>query len=376
MAKNNKKLDVVIAAGGYGGHVYPALAVWQLLKKDPQIGHIAFVGCPNHLEGEITAQHGIEFHPIDCWEMPREISMDLLLWSGDTAVAVKSCIGYLRELKPDVVLGCGGFPSGPTLIAAALMRIPFLIHDADVFPGLTNRVMAPFAQIVSVTDEEAKGRMRSSRVVLGGTPLRPGFTTVDRQEALKQLSLDPDRRTIMAIGGSRGSPVINKAMAGAARELIEKYNCQVIHQTGRDDHKPTQENLATIWPEHADCEHYHLLPYIGEISPYVAACDLVISRAGAGSNTEFQAYGLPAILVPFALADQDHQTFNARSLERKGAAVCLIEVECNPKSLRDIAVELLTDEERYREMQKNSHALYVPDAAERLAKMVKEVATA
>lgn len=371
----NGKITVLITGGGYGGHVYPAIAVARLLRDDPVLGRLVYIGCRDSLEQEVATKEGIEFYPIYAWELPRQLTPRLLPWAWDTAVAVKDAFALLLRIRPDVVLGTGAFVSGPVLIAATALRIPYVIHEADVFPGLVNRVMAPLANRVSLGHDAARAHMRSRRIVVNGNPLRPGFTAADRDRSIEKLGLARERKTIIAIGGAMGSPAINAALAGAARELVGR-GYQVIHQTGKANYEETVARATAAWPEWRDSPHYRLTAYLEDPSAYMASADLAISRSGALSLTEFCAYGLPSILVPFAKADQDHQTHNARAMERAGAAICVLEAECTPARLSEAVERVLGDPERHARMQAAARPLFIANAAERLTEIVKELALA
>jgi UDP-N-acetylglucosamine--N-acetylmuramyl-(pentapeptide) pyrophosphoryl-undecaprenol N-acetylglucosamine transferase len=370
---SRKKISVLITGGGQGGHVYPAITVAKLLREDPVLGHLAYIGCRDSLEQEVATKEGIEFHSIYAWELPRQLTPRLIPWAWDTAVAVTTAFQLLLRIKPDAILGTGAFVSGPVLLAATALRIPYIIHEADVYPGLVNRVMAPFARQVSLGHDAARAHMRSQRFVVNGNPLRPGFTAVDRGQAIEKLGLSKERKTILAIGGALGSPHINLALAGCAKALVAR-GYQVIHQTGKANYDETVARAARDWPEWRDSPHYRVNAYLEDPSAFMAATDLAISRSGALSLTEFCAYGLPSILVPFAKADQDHQTHNARAMERAGASICLLESECTPERLEQAVASVLGDPERQARMQAAARPLYVPNAAERLTEMVKNLA--
>jgi UDP-N-acetylglucosamine--N-acetylmuramyl-(pentapeptide) pyrophosphoryl-undecaprenol N-acetylglucosamine transferase len=170
-----------------------------------------------------------------------------------------------------------------------------------------------------------------------------------------------------------GSPFINDALAGCARSVVE-HGYQVIHQTGKANYDETVARATRAWPEWRDSPHYRLMAYLEDPAAYMASADLAISRSGALSLTEFCAYGLPSILVPFAKADQDHQTHNARAMERDGASVCVLEAECTPERLEREVVGVLGDPERHARMQAAARPLYIPNAAERLTEMVRQLA--
>jgi len=370
-------ITVVIAGGGYGGHVYPAVAVAEAMLEDPEIAAVYYVGCPDEMEERLVrGRCAIPFLDVRVSEMPRELSPRLVPWAAQLPGALWGSVGHLRRVAPDVVLGTGAFVSGPVLLAALLLRIPFVAHDADVEPGLVSRLMAPFARKMTIAYEEARAKLFARSFELTGNPMRAVFTRrrLEKAEARRQLGLQQDRATVLAIGGSRGSLPINDAVAAAALPMIDQLGVQLIHQTGERGWQRHRELLERSYPALLEHDAYVNLPYLDDVSLSLSAADLVVSRAGSLSISEFNMHGLPAILVPQSNADQDHQRFNARALAARGAAVYQEESELDGPTLLRLVGGLLGDEERLEAMSRATRALFRPDATARIVEIVKAVA--
>lgn len=374
MQSERKKLNVVVTGGGTGGHVYPAVAIIQKLKIDPQINNIYYIGCSANLEKDIATREGVEFLPISISGMPRKTGLSLIKWFWELNKSVKQSISHLMRVKPDIVFGTGGYVSGPVLLAAIILRIPFIIHDSDAHPGIVSKFMAPWAKVVSVAFEQAKSYLKSKNIVVNGNPIRANFSTVSKDAALAELGLSSDKKTILVIGGSQGAKTINNALLEAVSKLIKEHGFQVIHQTGKKNFDEYKGKIAEVWPEYSDYKEYVLRPYFDDMAFVLAAADLAVSRSGSLSLSEFNLSGLPAILIPYPYAAADHQKFNAIAMEKAGAAVWLDDSKCSSDNLSSLILEILYDPDRFKSMQEANMRLAKPDATDNIVKIIKNVA--
>jgi len=229
----DKKITVVITGGGTGGHIYPAIAVIQKLKTDKDIDKIYYIGCPFNMEKDIAEKEGVDFLPISASGMPRKTGLGSIKWYLELNKAVRQSISHLYKIKPDIVFGTGGYVSGPVLLAAIILKIPFVIHDSDAHPGIVSRFISPFAKAVSVAFPQAKQYLNSKNIIVNGNPIRLNFNKISKDEALSKLGLKADKKTILVMGGSQGAKTINDAMLDAASKLIKEQGFQIIHQTGK-----------------------------------------------------------------------------------------------------------------------------------------------
>jgi len=372
--EQNKKLRVVLAGGGTGGHIYPAIAVAQRLKNDDDIEEIYYVGCKTNMEYDIAVKEDLKFIPVYVSGMPRKPGLSLIKWFWDLNKSVNSALRYFYTIKPDVILGTGGYVSGPALLAGIILRIPIIIHDPDAHPGIVSRFIAPWAKVVSVAFEQSKVFLNSKNIVVNGNPIRESFGVVSRETGIKELGLDPNKKTLLVVGGSQGAKKINEAMLEASRILVEEKGFQVIHQTGRKNYDEYIKELSLKWPEYASCPGYVVRPYFDDMSIPLSAANLAVSRAGSLSISELCISGLPAILVPYPFAAQDHQRYNARAMEKEGAALYLEDPDCSSDKLVDMVEKIFHDEVRLESMKRASLNLAKPDSTVEIIKLMKKIA--
>jgi UDP-N-acetylglucosamine--N-acetylmuramyl-(pentapeptide) pyrophosphoryl-undecaprenol N-acetylglucosamine transferase len=347
-------MKVVIAAGGTAGHVVPALAVASALRAEG--ADVVFVG-GERAEAELVPAAGFELRPIAVRGLSRT---NPFAAAGASALAAKATAAASRILKAegaDVVMGGGGYVAGPVGLAAVARRLPLVLTEADSHLGVANRMLAPFARRVCLAFPLA-GR-EGDRYVVTGRPVPAPAT--DRAAARARFGLPEDERCVLIFGGSLGARSINEAAVQAFRA---PPGYRVLHAAGRRDFDDLARRLGSDPPE-----HYDLQPYIDRFGEALLACDLCVARAG-GSIFEVAAAGRPAILVPYPHATADHQTTNARWMERGGAAVVVADGEVTPERLRREVDALIGDPARLAAMSAASAALARPDAAQAIASEV------
>ena len=370
MIKENKKYKVVLSGGGTGGHIYPAIAVGRELLTNDNVEKIYYVGNPKNLEKTIIAKEEFEFLPVKVSGMPRTKNILLLKWFIQLGFAVLKCLQYFIKIKPDCVLGTGGYVSGPALIAAKIMNIPFMLHDSDAVPGIVTRKMAPFAKVINTSFEDAKKYLNSRNIQLNGNPLRKDFNKLNKKESLEKLGLNPDKITILAMGGSQGAKSINKAFSKCALDLIEKLDIQIIHQTGLKNYEAYMDEIDA---DLRNSSGYLVKPYLDDMGLYLSAVDLVVARAGSLSLSEFNLCGLPSVLIPYPHAAHNHQYHNAKALEDLGAAICLEDNLCDGDNLYEIISTLVNDKARLESMKLANIKLSKPLATEKIAELLLSI---
>ncbi len=368
----NSKLKIVLAGGGTGGHIYPAIAVGRELLEDNNVEKIYYVGNPKNLEKTILEKENFEFLPITVSGMPKTKNIALFKWLGELGIAIITCLKYFNRIKPNCVLGTGGYVSGPALIAAKIMNIPFVLHDSDAIPGIVSRKMAPYAKGVNLAFEDAKKRIKSSNIQINGNPLREGFNGLNKNECMAQLNLSPKKFTILAMGGSQGAKSINSAIASCAEELINNYEVQIIHQTGMKNYDAYMDSINSGLRNNPN---YFPKAYLEDITTYLSCSDVVIARAGSLSLSEFNICGLPSILIPYPHAANNHQFHNAKALEKIGAAICLEDNLCDGDNLIEIISSLINDKERLNSMKDANLKLAKLDATAKVVALIKSVAS-
>lgn len=367
---------IVLTGGGTGGHIYPALAVAEQLRESEDVEEILYIGASGHKEEKLAQERGLKFIGLDVSGLPRKLSPKLVSWPVQLLTAVMECRKYLRNFRPTVLLGTGGYASAPPLMAARMLGIPYAIHEPDAHPGLVNRVLAANARLVSCGMEGAVDRLRSRRgkVVVNGNPVGKNFVNLlPRDSACAVLGLNPEMRTLLITGGSQGARAINEAVIDALPALLEADPpLQVIHQVGEKNIVECKERLS---PTVQNSKRYFLRDYFDDLSIAYAVTDIALCRSGAMTIAELSVTGCPALFIPYPFAAADHQMHNARFMASKGAAVVIPQDELSGARLQQEVLSMLQNEETLRNMHKAMLACGRPQAASDLALQLKEVST-
>ena len=350
---------VLIAAGGTGGHIYPGIAVAKELMYRDETSEVLFVGTAKGLETRIVPENGFQLSVIKSTGLK---NVGLKGKIRGMMILPKSFLEawkLIRDYRPNVVIGAGGYVSGPVLLTAALMGRRTLVMDSNALPGFTNRKLAKFVDKAALTFEDAVPFF-GKKAVVTGNPVRGEFFDIELEEPHSPLRL-------LVFGGSQGSQAINRAVTAAA-EFLDKSAVSIVHQTGEADHETVSaEYEAAGW--NADVR-----PYITNMVDSFREADLIICRAGATTCAEVAAAGKPAIMIPLPTAADDHQRKNAEALVRAGAAEMILQSELTGKSLADKIDELKSDAARLVEMSRSARKLARPDAAAATVDIIEELA--
>lgn len=346
---------IVILAGGTGGHVFPALAVAEELRRLGQPVH--WLGSTGRLESEVAARHGFPFLGIAVAGLRGRGLQRWLAAPWQLSRALAQALRHLRALAPRVVLGFGGFATGPAGIAARLLRVPLLVHEQNRVPGLTNRILARFAQRVLCGFPDAFPPSR--RAEWTGNPVRAEIAALPPPEARFEQRGEP--RRLLVLGGSQGAAFLNRTVPAALARITPARRPAVIHQCGAAHLGDCRAAYAAAGVE------ARVEPFLEDMAAVYGWADLVLARAGASTLAEITAAGLGSLLVPFPHAVDDHQTRNADFLAERGAAIRLSESELNPDGLAGWFTALLDDRRRLLAMAQAARALARPDATRQVA---------
>lgn len=367
-SKNRNLHRVVLTGGGTGGHVYPALSVYEQLVKEPSVAEILYIGAVGHLEEKLCAERDIDFSGLQVSGMPRRPGLSLLRWPFEMTLAIVEARRLLGRFDPTVVLGTGGYASAAPLAAGLHLGVPIAVHEPDAYPGLVNKLFAQSASLVSLGMEGASGRIGSSHSVVNGNPIRESFLGLSREEALRTLSLDVGRRTVAFTGGSQGAKAINDSVRDMLVELLDRYpDLQVIHQAGGQNLAELQASLPETLKGERYQGRYLLRDYFPDMALVYSASDLVVARAGAMTIAELTACGLPSVFIPYPYAAQDHQMHNARYLESKGGARVIAQDGLSSAMLLKELSILLEDKEKMAAMAAAMKEMGRPQAAKDIA---------
>ncbi len=355
-------MDVIIAAGGTGGHIYPGIAVAKELVARGG-NEVLFVGAHGGLETRIVPENGFAIETISSAGLK---SMGLMGKLRGFALLPKSFFDsfrILRRVRPGVVVGAGGYVSGPVLMTASLMRIPTLVMDSNALPGFTNRQLAPFVTKAALAFEEAMPHFGKKGVVIGN-PVRSEFFDIPTREP-------SDKTGILVFGGSQGARGINNAVIDALQFLGgQKERLRITHQTGVYDFEAVTKGYLEAGWEGADIREY-----ISDMVSEFAKADLVISRAGATTCAELAAAGRPAIQIPLPTAADDHQRKNAEAMQDAGAARMILQKDLTGERLAEEITSLIAEPELLERMSSEAKKLGRKDAAKAAADLIEEIGT-
>ena len=370
----NKKYTYFITGGGTGGHIYPAIAVAEALRKDETTKEIYYIGNPDNMEYQIVKKARFKFLPIKVTGMPRKIGFSFIKWGIQLELANWKALYYLWRYKPDAILGTGGYVSAPALFASNIKKTPYMIHDCDAQPGIVSRFVAPMAKTVSVAFEDSVKNIKNDNINVNGNPIREEFATLTKESARVSLNLE-NKTTICIMGGSQGAKSIDEATVGCLKKIFEKYNVQIIFQTGAKHYEYTVSMLKEHYPEYEQNKNLMVKPYFDNMTEVLKSSDIAVSRAGSLSLSEICACGIAPILIPYPYAAADHQRKNAKSLLNKNACLYLEDEETNAENLFNKIEELLANPEKLAEIQKNTNSLAKLDATEKIVEQLKKVAS-
>lgn len=369
---NHKKYTYFITGGGTGGHIYPAVAVFEALKKDSETKEIYYVGNPDNLEYEITQKKGYKFLPVKISGMPRKFGWKMIFWFFQFQLAVFKALFYIKKYKPDAIIGTGGYVSAPALFAGGLNGTPYMIHDCDVQPGLVSKYIAPSAACVSIAFESSKQFLMSDKVHVNGNPIREEFKTLTKEEGRAKLGLE-NKTTLCIMGGSQGAKSVNDASVKILEKLSKDYNLQIIFQTGKRNYDKVYFKLKEVYPEFEKDKNIILKPYFDDMVSVLKASDIAVSRAGSLSISELCACGIASILIPYPHAAADHQRKNAKFMEEKRAALYLEDADITKDTLLIAIEQLLDNPEKLKIIQKNAFNLAKPDATKNIVNQLKSI---
>ena len=366
----DKELRVIISGGGTGGHIFPAISIADAIRAIEPQAKILFVGAQGRMEMQRVPQAGYDIKglPImgfDRKNLLKNVKVLFKIWKSQ-----RMAKQIIREFRPQVAVGVGGYASGPTLNKAAAMGIPCLIQEQNSYAGVTNKLLAKKARKICVAYEGMERFFPAEKIMLTGNPVRQTLldSKVTREEALAAFGLDPNKKTILLVGGSLGARTINESVLRHLEE-IKDSGLQFIWQTG----KYYSNQIAEQLKEKGQPDCLVVCDFIADMAAAYKAADLVISRAGASSISEFCLIGKPVILVPSPNVAEDHQTKNAMALVNRGAALYVKDSEA-PDTLIQLAIATAHDDAKLQSLSENVLKMALPDSARIIAEEVLKLA--
>ncbi len=372
-------MKFLFATGGTAGHINPALASAQYIRETHPESEIMFIGTADHMEARLVPAAGFDFKTIQINGFRRSLSPSACIHNVKTVFRLlkseKASKKIIREFNPDVVIGFGGYVSGPVLDEAVKLGIPCCIHEQNAYPGITNKQLAKKVDRVMLTVEDAKKHLEyKNEPVLTGLPVRGEILRKNREEARKELGIPENAKLVLSFGGSLGAAPLNDAMFDIILSNSNSENIYHIHSVGtngKDYLTRFEENGFEKKEENilrkGNCE---VRLYIDNMDTCMAAADLVIGRAGASSLSEIEAMGKASILIPSPYVAENHQFHNAMALVNRNAARIIEEKDLSSESLGKMIDELLSNDETLFEIEKNAKAMAILDSREKIAEII------
>ncbi|NIR49465.1 undecaprenyldiphospho-muramoylpentapeptide beta-N-acetylglucosaminyltransferase [candidate division KSB1 bacterium] len=350
-------IKIIIAGGGTGGHLYPGIALAQEFQKRRK-AEIMFIGTAYGIESRVLPKLPYGFKKIWMRGLQRKLSIGNMLFPLRLMVSIFQCAYLILTFRPNVVIGTGGYVSGPALMTAIVLGVPTVIQEQNSYPGLVNRLLGNRVKQMHLTYEETlKYFKKQANIYVSGNPVRSALGGQDKQMAMKKFNLQENKTTLFIFGGSQGARAINQKVMSCVDRLMSLNDLQILWATGSYDFDVIESECRRY------AEDISIQPFIEDMPSAYAAADFVLCRAGASTLSEITACGLPAILVPYPYSTAGHQEFNARTLEKAGAAFVILEQSLVESVLIEAISELLTNPEKRKAMSQAACKLSKPKAA-------------
>ncbi|TDO83434.1 UDP-N-acetylglucosamine-N-acetylmuramylpentapeptide N-acetylglucosamine transferase [Halanaerobium saccharolyticum] len=364
-------MKAVITGGGTGGHIYPALAVAEELKK--RGWEILYLGSDHRMEAEIVPKAGFDFKKLSVRPLPRKISTKIFSSLFFNTKAFFKALKLIRDFETDFVIGTGGFVAGPVVLAGSLLRKNTIIHEQNAYPGITNKLLAQVVDKVCLNFSEAADylNVNEDKIEITGNPVRAQIMNVEKAQAYRELHLDPDLKTILITGGSLGAEVINQNVIKLYKYAVQN-NIQILHLSGKDNYN---QLLTRLKSSNLDLENplLKVIDYLDEMEYALAVADLIIARAGATGLAEITSCAKPSILIPFAAAAENHQLFNARTLQNNRAAVVIEEADLNEKLLLKKVRMIIENEKKLKSMSAAAESMSQKDSLSNIIRVIEKL---
>ena len=369
-------MRVIIAAAGTGGHINPGLAIANKIKQEEKDSKIIFIGTTRGLENDLVPRAGYELKTIEAYGLSKQISIENFKKMYATWKSTSKARKIIQEFKPDVVIGVGGYICGPVVWAAYKEKIPVVLHESNAFPGKAIKMLAPKAETVLVSFEEAKKRITNAKkIVCTGTPVKiekKNYTIQQKNEILKQMELNNNLPIVLIFGGSQGAQKINEAIVGIIEEkLNQKY--QIMWATGPKQYDIIKGELSKKDININNIKNTRIVPYIYNMEEIMNVSDIIVARSGAMTITEISNLGKPSILIPLPNVSQNHQLYNAKVLENVGAAKIILNDELNKDNLNDEIENIINNKNKMVEMGEKAFSKSLKNVQDNIYNEIKKV---
>lgn len=365
-------LKIIFTGGGTAGHINPALAVAKYIRSSHPDWEILFIGTQAGLEKKLVPKEGFNIKYISIRGFRRKLTIDNLVAVGDIFVGMLQAKKIISDFKPDIVIGTGGYVCGPVILNASMMKIPTILHEQNAIPGVTIKMLSRYVDAIAVGFQESRKYLKHVRKVIHtGNPVRQELMNIDQNKAKIRLGLT-DKKVILVLGGSLGAKKINEIMVEYIKDICHQDRFYLMFGTGDSQYEKVIDGLNYYGVDIKSRKDIKIFPYIHDMDIYAAA-DLVICRCGAMTLSEMTVMGKPTILIPYPYAAHNHQEYNARALENRGAAIVFTENELNYLKLRNQVENLLKDNIILNKMGKNSFRMGITNATEKIYNIITDL---
>lgn len=359
-----QSVNILLSGGGTGGHIYPAIAIANALRQKIKNSNFLFVGAKNRMEMEKVPQSGFKITGLWISGLQRKSVLKNILFPFKLFASLGKAFLIIKRFKPDVVIGTGGFASGPTLFVANILGVKTLIQEQNSYPGITNKLLAKRANVICVAYSELDRFFPKQKIKLTGNPVRQDLlnTNTKREDALVHFALDKNKKTLVIIGGSLGAKAINELVESNI-EFLTNCNVQIIWQTGK--------LYFSLYKKYNQKPNVQTFEFLNRMDLVYAAADVIISRAGASSISELCIVGKPVLFIPSPNVAEDHQTKNAVAIAQKNAAILLKESELD--RFQSTFKSMIDNDDLLQNLSKNIKQLALPNATEDIVKEVEKL---
>lgn len=358
-------MRVILSGGGTGGHIYPAIAIGQKIREENPDASIVYVGIKGGPEEKIAAKNGYAFKAIEAMGIPRKVNKKLFKSLFRNFKGFKQAKQIIKNFKPDLVIGTGGYVCAPILYQATKAKIPAMVHESNSYPGMTSKFLSNKVDRVLISYKEAAKHFKNQKnIVVTGNPVRNNFNLDFNDEDLKRLGIDKEIPVVFSFGGSNGSFALNKAVIEMSKDLNGEF--YLLHQTGN-------RFYDSFLKEAKESKYLKAFKYIDNIDLFYAVSDLVIASSGAMSLAEISSVGRPSILIPKAYTTENHQEYNARTYVENNASCMILEKDLTGELLKQNIMSIINDKEKIKSMGENARKLADNSALDKIYQQIEEL---
>ena len=370
------RMRVIVAEAGTEGHINPGLAIANKIKQEEPDSEIIFIGTTRGLENDLVPRAGYGLKTIEAYGLSKQISIANFKKMWATLMATGKARKIIKEFKPDIIVGAGGYICGPVVWAANKEKIPVILHESNAFPGKAVKMLAPKAETVLISFEEARIRIPNAKnIVCTGTPVKivkKEYSKEEKTNILTSIGVNGNKPIVLVFGGSQGAQKINETIIGILENKMNK-DYQIIWATGPKQFDIIKEELASKNIDINNIENAKILPYIYNMEEIMNVSNIIVARSGAMTITEISNLGKPSILIPLPNVSQDHQLYNAKVLENVGAAKIILNNELNKNNLEDEIERIIKNPQLMHKMEEKAFSKSVTDVQEKIYEEIKKI---